>query len=448
MDVAVVVVGAGPAGLAAAITLGRYGIRTHVVEARPGRTPVPRANLASTRTMELIRSWGLEDEIRAGGVEVDFLQWIGPSLARVDAGSTHEVGVPTRAQAAVISPTGPLAVAQDHLEPVLEKHLRSYPSVTYESGVRVVGLTGSTVTLADKRQIAAHYVIGADGSRSTVRSLVGIAMPTADDLARYLSAEFRAPLWERLGAHRYGLYYATDSEALFLPIGAPDRWRIGISPALVSGERLEMEIRLATGFSDLPVTVERMGTYSFAAGLADRFRAGDVFLIGDAAHRVTPRGGTGMNVAMHDGFDLGWKLAFVLNGWAPPALLDSYEGERRPVVEHNLARSTDPNGTHRTVSQGLDADLGGRLKHVWLSSGQSTVDAIGPGLTRFAVRPAPVPSKVPVTVVDLTPMEARSLGIPDGESLLVRPDGRTTGFCHYFGEVVAKTGRETTTSPK
>jgi len=430
LTVDVLVVGAGPAGLSAAITLGRYGIRTHVVEARPGRTPVPRANLASTRTMELIRSWGLEDEVRAGGVEVDFLQWVGPSLASMSSGSLVEVGVPTRAQAAVISPTGPLAVAQDHLEPVLEKHLRSYPSVTYESGVRVVGLRGSdrsTVTLADQRQIRARYVIGADGSRSTVRSLVGIAMPTADDLARFVTAEFRAPLWERLGSHRYGLYYATEAEVLFLPIGAPDRWRVGISSSTVAEERLATEIRLASGFPDLPVTVERVGRYSFAAGLADRFRAGDVFLIGDAAHRVTPRGGTGMNIAMHDGFDLGWKLAFVLQGWASASLLDSYEHERRPVVEHNFARSTDPNGSRRTVSQGLDADLGGRLKHVWLASGQSTVDAVGPGLTHFAVQPTPLPSPIPTTVVDLTPMEARSLGIPDGGSLVVRPDGRATG---------------------
>src|SRR5690349_4473459 len=138
----VIIIGAGPAGLAAAITLGRYGVRTLLLERRPARTAVPRANLASTRTMELIRSWGLEDEVRAGGVEVDFLQWIGPSLAAPEAGSTHEVGVPTRAQASVISPTVPIAVAQDHLEPILEQHLRSLPSVTYEAGVEVSGVDG------------------------------------------------------------------------------------------------------------------------------------------------------------------------------------------------------------------------------------------------------------------------------------------------------------------
>src|SRR5690242_16030625 len=110
LTVDVLVVGAGPAGLSAAITLGRYGIRTHVVEARPGRTPARRANLASTRAIGLVRSWGLEDEVRGGGVGVDFLQWVGPSLASMSSGSLVEVGVPTRAQVAVISPTGPLAV--------------------------------------------------------------------------------------------------------------------------------------------------------------------------------------------------------------------------------------------------------------------------------------------------------------------------------------------------
>ena len=95
--------------------------------------------------------------------------------------------------------------------------------------------------------------------------------------------------------------------------------------------------------------MEGIGAFTFAAQLAERFREGSAFLVGDAAHRVSPRGGTGMNTAMHDGFDLGWKLAWVLRGWAQPALLDTYELERRPIVEHNLARSADPGGSNREV---------------------------------------------------------------------------------------------------
>ena len=84
-------------------------------------------------------------------------------------------------------------------------------------------------------------------------------------------------------------------------------------------------IRLATGVADLQPQILRIGGFSFAAQLAERFRSGSTFLVGDAAHRVSPRGGTGMNTAIHDGFDLGWKLAWVLRGWARPELLDSYE---------------------------------------------------------------------------------------------------------------------------
>ena len=102
------------------------------------------------------------------------------------------------------------------------------------------------------------------------------------------------------------------------------------------------------------MTVDRVGSFHFRAAIARRYRAADVFLAGDAAHVVTPRGGTGLNTAIADGFDLGWKLAWVLRGRAGADLLDSYETERRPVAEHNLVRSLDPDGSrlgdHRRVA--------------------------------------------------------------------------------------------------
>ena len=100
---------------------------------------------------------------------------------------------------------------------------------------------------------------------------------------------------------------------------------------------------------------------TYAVELAERFRERSAFLIGDAAHRLTPRGATGMNTAIRDGYDLGWKLAWVLRGWAGEELLDSYEAERRPVAEHNGARGTDPNGSVRGVAEELHVDLGGRI---------------------------------------------------------------------------------------
>ena len=125
-------------------------------------------------------------------------------------------------------------------------------------------------------------------------------------------------------------------------------------------------MRRAAGVPGLPVELERAGSFTSAAQIADRFRAGRTFLVGDAAHRVTPRGGTGMNTAIHGGHDLGWKLAWVARGWADAELLDSYEAEHRPVAEHNVARSADELGSRRPPGEELRVDLAGRIDHHWV----------------------------------------------------------------------------------
>jgi putative polyketide hydroxylase len=442
----VVIAGAGPAGLAAAISLARLGVASTLVERRPELSSLPRATGVSMRSMELFRSWGAEEAILAGEDDVEMIGWMSETLTDVEQGTRWPLGAPTREQAAVLSPTRPAAVPQDHLEPVLLARLREIGGCDVRLGTEVAGVIqrpeGVEVTLRDVaggevRTIRAHYLVAADGAHSRIRQALGIPMRGPDGLAHVVTATFRAPLWEIVGDRRHVIYSTTSPLGTFLPAGLGDRWIYGamVAPheiAEYTPERIVAGIRAGAGVEDLDVSIERTGSFTFAAQLADRFRDGNAFLVGDAAHRVTPRGGTGMNTAIRSGHDLGWKLGWVLRDWAGPELLDSYESERRPLAAHNVARSADVNGSVREAADELHVDLGGRIPHVWVPSEDggrvSTLDLLGTGYTLFTGpdwHREPVPHGcAPVTLRSLDAVSALTVGVPDGGALLVRPDGK------------------------
>jgi 2-polyprenyl-6-methoxyphenol hydroxylase-like FAD-dependent oxidoreductase len=402
--------------------------------------------------MELLRRWGLEERAWERSIDVEWRAWACPTLAEADRGQAVEVGLPTREQAALVSPTSPACLAQDELEPLLEEHLRSFESVELERGVELVALEpidgGSLLTLAGpdmSRRVRARYVIGADGVRSSVREALGIPSDGDEKVAERLAVMFQGPLWELVREHRYGIYFV-DGGCSFLPAGKPDRWVFGVewnedTDALTT-DQITRWIRDASGDRQLPIAIERVMPVAFGIGLAARFRDGDVFLIGDAAHRVTPRGGTGLNTAIRDGFDIGWKIAWVLRGWADERLLESYERERRPVAEFNTERSSRADGSILTTAVGLNADIGGRIAHVWVPRhGRlvSTLDLLGEGLTLFLGPDADDRRgeawSSPVTTVRLDAIAARGLGLSTEGVLLTTPDG--------FPVELRRPGRET-----
>jgi 2-polyprenyl-6-methoxyphenol hydroxylase-like FAD-dependent oxidoreductase len=448
-EVPVLVVGAGPAGLTAATTLARYGVESLLVEKRAEPSTVPRATAVSTATMELLRSWGIEDSIRAGEIGVELRPWVTETLAGAAAGEAVDAGFPSREQSLLLSPTAPAGVAQDHLEPVLEEHFESLGIGRLERGTAVTGLKrhrdGFEAALVDEagreRRIFASHLIGADGPRGTVRPALGIAASGPGEIGERRMALFRAPLWDLVGEHRYTIYFLAgkDPSAAFVPADRADRWIFAseydpADAAALTPEGMTDTIRRAAGDPGLEPRFERIETVTYGVALADRFRDGNAFLIGDAAHRVTPRGATGLNTAIRDGHDLGWKLAWVLRGWADEGLLDSYEDERRPIAEHNAARSADPSGSIRDTASELRADLGGRIAHLWVGGQEgrtSTLDLLDPGLTLFTgPEPGPWPTAAaslgegaPVTLRPLDELSARALGIRSGGALLARPDG-------------------------
>jgi len=201
-------------------------------------------------------------------------------------------------------------------------------------------------------------------------------------------------------------------------------------------------IRAAVGVDDLEVQVLARLPFVMAAELADAFRAGNGFLVGDAAHRMTPVGGVGMNTAIAAGHNLGWKLAWVARGWAGPELLDSYELERRTPGEYRARRSLrmggppepDPLGEDlgvRYASSVVAADAGERAPHAWVTVDgrrRSTLDLFDGRLTLLVGRGADawraaadeVAGGPPLAVVDVADALAEYLR---GGAVLVRPDG-------------------------
>jgi putative polyketide hydroxylase len=449
--VPVVIVGAGPAGLVAAVTLARQGIASLLVERNPGLSPLPRATAVSVRTMELLRSFGLEAEVRARQLELAAVgAWATRTLASPE-GALVPLGQPDFAEVATSSPTTPAAVPQDHLEPVLLRHLEGLGLTEVRFGAQLVALDqdadGVTVVLRDSvtgtsRTVRAGYLVGADGAHSRTRALLGMAMDGPDHLVEQLTVLFEAPLGEVVGDRRYGIYFIQHPRAggVLVPNGVGDRWLYGREWAPeresledYTDDRLTGLIRTAAGVPDLPVRLVAKGAFSFAAQVAARYREGRAFLVGDAAQRMTPRGGMGMNTAIAEGHDLAWKLAWVLRGWAAPALLDTYEAEWRPIGSRRTARSADT-GPRPSGHESLAEDLNARLPHAWLPTGnghpRSTLDLLGPGLTLLtgpiaepwaAATTAP---PYPFDVHPLDPSTATTLSIaPDG-AVLVRPDAQ------------------------
>ena len=433
LDVPVLVVGAGPAGLVTAIGLARQGVRPFVIERHASTSVFPRATGVSTRSMEIFRGWGIDAEVRRGGWRVIPRQ---ATVRRLDDRAPQEapLGFPDDAACLTVSPTTAAVSPQDHLEPVLVGLLRDLGSEVRFSTELVSFKTspeGVDAVLRDRETgattiVHAAYLVGADGHRSSVRTGLGIAMEGPDDLGRFVSILFRADLGEVLGERVYGLYMlegAAGPPTVVVPSGADDRFVMGIPvppemddaaiEATFSAARCVAMIRTATGRPDLPVEILATSAFAFSAQVASRLRDGRAFLVGDAAHRMTPRGGRGMNTAIADAYDLAWKLAWTVRGQAGPALLDSYQAERAPIGRRNVALSMAPGGGG--TEDGLFEDLGVVVESSVIvpeaglaSEPLTSPDGVIPaGCPARRPRAAPLAAARPAGALDAGPVRAR-----------------------------------------
>ncbi len=379
----VVIVGAGPVGLALAIELGQRGVACLLVERNDRVGHAARAKTTNVRTREHLRRWGIADALRAAsplGLDypsnVVFCTRLGGHLL-------------TRFENAMYCAPGRNPLYSEHaqwipqysLEEVMRAHAQSLPSVEIRFRCELVSIDQSedrvSATLrnletAKELVVDADFLVGADGSRSIVRSAIGARMDGAYGLSRNYNIVFRAPGLAR--AHELGpaiMYWQVNNDvpSLIGPMDRGDKWFF-MPTQLSEGRTVAKEeapalIRQSTGI-DTPIEVLSSDEWVASRLIADRYRDRRVFLAGDACHLHPPYGGYGMNMGVADGVDLGWKIAAVLQGWGGPALLDSYERERRPVHEFVMDEAVANHGQlgKQLWTEGLedDGERGARLR--------------------------------------------------------------------------------------
>ena len=353
--VPVVVVGGGPVGLSLAVELRLHGVACTVVEPRREVSAVrPRAKTTSARTMELFRRWGLADRVRARAPipttwssDVVFCaSGVGPEITRF----TGTLGLTLAGDDLAAEPGQ--QVGQPVVEQVLREALAGDPGATVLLGSRAVDVQqdadGVTVRVRDDggevSTVRADYAVGADGARSVVRTAMGVGYEGGDAGRPNLSVVFRSRALGTLVTDRALHRWVLDPgfPGVVGPYDLDETWW-AIATGRPADDSAVDPAALVRGMVGAEIDVEVLGTDPWQARslLATSYRAGRLFLAGDAAHQNPPWGGHGFNTGVGDAVNLGWKLAAVLRGQAPEPLLDTYESERRPVAARTIAIAAD-----------------------------------------------------------------------------------------------------------
>lgn len=349
----VLIIGAGPVGLGMAFQLGRAGVRTLVIERRDSLSRHPKALGIHARTMEIFRQWGVADAIRAagGGINTVSISWK-TRFAGIDLGELEVGADPAERELFdTYSPEPFCGCGQDVYEPILAQAACAHSSVTLRLGTEAIALRqddrSATVTVRDAtgatKDIRAEYVLAADGVRSPARDWLGITETLSPAFGRSINVRFRAALDPYRSGRRYLLLWVINAETqgAFVWQGRGDEWTYNFEAApdktvsYYDDARCAEMVRAAIGVADLPMTIHSVVNWRHEQAVADRWRAGRVFIAGDAAHRFPPHGGFGMNSGVQDSVNLAWKLVAALRWRAGDALLDTYERERRPVAQFN-----------------------------------------------------------------------------------------------------------------
>jgi putative polyketide hydroxylase len=505
----VLISGGGLVGLSAALFLQHQGVETVLVERRARPSALPRSRGVHTRTVELFRQAGLEHRVQQAAQSALKMGAFGGArhgttlldATALDIGGPGPRGSRGSMLGADASPSHFCFCPQVLLEPVLTDAARER-GCDVRMGTELTGFAadgdGVTATVTEVSSghgstIRADYLVAADGATSPVREALGVTSWTLEPTHHYLNLFVNADLAGLVAGRTFSqCEVANDAvRCLILSKNNTDEWSFHVEydPARESiadypEQRCVGLVRAAIG-ADVAVKLLARSAWDTGVHVADDYRRGRVFLAGDAAHQHAPWGGFGANTGIADAHNLAWKLAAVLTRRAAPALLDTYEPERRPRAvlaasqarlrtdflarygvrtpgnASDVDRQTDsgaimmryryespavvPDGTEGDWVAALRGQAGTRLPHAWLDIGGrqvSTLDLCGPGFAvlvtsraarwRAASAAAHAQTGVGVAVHQIDPLAgsaeagaswAEQTDLRGDGALLVRPDG-------------------------